>query len=166
MAEREKSRELRDEEPDADRETDGNGGGEEAAVDEKELASYLEERIKPGLNRGAIPMLARSIAREIARDDYHSDEDEDEDKDDADSEDAADLETDLHTLQQRLGDDWTLFYAVQGGDAWLTAETQDATQRVEAPTAEVLVKAVELLKTGGGRSAARSSRPKDDPDSD
>jgi hypothetical protein len=54
---------------------------------------------------------------------------------------------------------------VHGGDAWLTAETQDATQRVEAPTAEVLVKAVELLKEGGGRSASPSSGKKDD-DSD
>jgi hypothetical protein len=142
-----------DEQPDADREN----GGEQAPVDEQELASYLEERIKPGLNRGAIPLLARSIAREIADDNYRSDEDEDE----GEGEEAADLEADLHTLQQRLGDDWTLFYAVHGGEAWLTAESQDATQRLEAPTAEVLVKAVELLKQGGGRR----SRPKDD-DSD
>ena len=28
---------------------------------EQELAEYLQERIKPGLNRGAIPLLARSI---------------------------------------------------------------------------------------------------------
>ena len=34
---------------------------------EQELAGYLQERIKPGLNRGAIPLLARSIAKEIAR---------------------------------------------------------------------------------------------------
>ena len=33
---------------------------------EAELAHYLEERIKPGLNAGAIRMLARSIARDIA----------------------------------------------------------------------------------------------------
>jgi hypothetical protein len=146
MAERESvERKQRDEQAEAD------GGGDEAAVDEQELASYLEERIKPGLNRGAIPLLARSIAREIAHDAYHSVEEVD-----VVDEEATDLETDLHTLQQRLGDDWTLLYAVHGGDAWLTAETQDATQRVEAPTAEVLVKAVELLKQGGGRSAARS----------
>ena len=153
-AERKQSRGSSDEQPDVERDSAGNGG-DEVAVDEQELASYLEERIKPGLNRGAIPLLARSIAREIAHDNYHSDEDEDEDGDD-DGEEAADLEADLHTLQQRLGDDWTLLYAVHGGDAWLTAETQDATQRVEAPSAEVLVKAVELLKQGGGRSGARS----------
>jgi hypothetical protein len=167
MAERgehEQLRAQRDEQSDADRDTAGNGGGDDAAVDVEELATYLEERIKPGLNRGAIPLLARSIAREIAQDAYHGDEDEEED--DGDGEDAADLEADLHTLQQRLGDDWTLFYAVHGGDAWLTAETQDATQRIEAPTAEVLVKAVELLNVGGGRSETRRSRPKDDDDSD
>jgi hypothetical protein len=135
--------------------------GEEAAVDEQELASYLEERIKPGLNRGAIPLLARSIAREIARDDYHSDEEED-DGDDGDDDVAADLEEHLHALQQRLGDDWTLLYGVHGGDAWLAAETQDVTQRVEAPSAEALVKVVELLKESGGRSPARSAGEKDD----
>jgi hypothetical protein len=76
MAEREKKsdRKQAEAEPDAA----DNGGREEPAVDEQELASYLEERIKPGLNRGAIPLLARSIAREIARDDYHSDEEEDD----------------------------------------------------------------------------------------
>jgi hypothetical protein len=34
---------------------------------EQELTEYLQERIKPGLNRGAIPLLARSIAKEIVR---------------------------------------------------------------------------------------------------
>ena len=34
---------------------------------EKELAGYLQERIKPGLNQGSIPLLARSIAKEIVR---------------------------------------------------------------------------------------------------
>ena len=140
------------EQPDAERED----GGEDAAVDEQELADYLQERIKPGLNRGAIPLLARSIAREIAQDNYHRDEDEDEDEDEDDTA-AGDLEADLHTLQQRLGENWTLLYAVHGGEAWLTAETQDATQRIEAPNAEVLVKTVELLNQGGGRSADRGS---------
>jgi hypothetical protein len=143
--------------PEAEPDAVENGGREEPAVDEQELASYLEERIKPGLNRGAIPLLARSIAREIARDDYHSDEEEDEAEGDEDAE-AADLEAHLHELQQRLGDDWTLLYGVHGGEAWLAAENQDVTQRIEAPTAEVLVKVVELLKEGGGRSAARSAK--------
>ena len=38
----------------------------EATDYEQELAGYLQERIKPGLNKGAIPLLARSIAKEIA----------------------------------------------------------------------------------------------------
>jgi hypothetical protein len=39
---------------------------DEAAQYEQELASYLQERIKPGLNKGSIPLLARSIAKELA----------------------------------------------------------------------------------------------------
>jgi hypothetical protein len=151
-SERKQSRAPKDEPPETER--DAARGGDEPAVDEQELASYLQERIKPGLNRGAIPLLARSIAREIARDDYHSDEEDEEEDGDAE---AADLEADLHSLQQQLGDDWTLLYAVNGGDAWLAAENQEVTQRIEAPNAEVLVKVVELLKTSGGRSAARRS---------
>jgi hypothetical protein len=164
-AENKASREPRDEQPNDARDDDGPGG-EEAAVDEQELVSYLEERIKPGLNRGSIPLLARSIAREIAHDNYHRDEDVEEDQDEDEEGHATDLEADLHTLQQRLGEDWTLFYAVHGDDAWLTAETQDATQRVEAPSADVLVKAVKLLSQGGGRSGARRSESKGDGDSD
>ncbi len=38
----------------------------EATQYEQELASYLQERIKPNLNKGAIPLLARSIAKELA----------------------------------------------------------------------------------------------------
>jgi hypothetical protein len=34
---------------------------------EDELAEYLQERIKPNLNRGSIPLLARSIAKELAK---------------------------------------------------------------------------------------------------
>src|SRR5689334_21458726 len=37
-----------------------------AAGYEHELAGYLQKRIKPNLNSGAIPLLARSIAKEIA----------------------------------------------------------------------------------------------------
>jgi hypothetical protein len=67
------------------------------------------------------------------------------------------LETDLHALQERLGEDWILYFSVQGGDAWLTAEKEDASQRVEAPSAAVLVKAVTLLNDGGGRSSKRAA---------
>jgi len=37
----------------------------ELADYEQELARYLQARIKPGLRRGAIPLLARSVAKEI-----------------------------------------------------------------------------------------------------
>jgi hypothetical protein len=46
--------------------TGQNGHEEEVAKYEQELAGYLQQRIKPGLNSGAIPLLARSIAKEIA----------------------------------------------------------------------------------------------------
>ena len=42
----------------------GSGGG--SATYEEELAEYLQERIKPNLNRGSIPLLARSIAKDLA----------------------------------------------------------------------------------------------------
>ena len=46
-----------------------NGTEQELAAYEKDLAEYLQERIKPGLSRSAIPLLARSIAKGIARSD-------------------------------------------------------------------------------------------------
>ena len=39
----------------------------ESATYEQELRDYLQKRIKPGLNSGAIPLLVRSIAKEIAQ---------------------------------------------------------------------------------------------------
>ena len=172
---------------------------DEVASYEQELASYLQERIRPGLNRGAIPLLARSIAKDIAHrerpDDASedaeveaepSDEAEDQHSAEADSEPAEDdeqaegddeqaegddeqaeaddeqgaesetevsaFEDEMHELQADLGEDWILRFSVQGDDAWLTAEKDDGSQRVEAPTADVLVEAVELLNEGGGRS--------------
>ena len=50
----------------ADRGTSQNGNSNVAASYEQELARYLQERIKPGLKRGSIALLARSIAKEIA----------------------------------------------------------------------------------------------------
>ena len=144
---------------------------EEVARYEQELAGYLQERIKPGLNSGAIPLLARSIAKEIAHrehpdggsqdadvEDEHSAETDDEHSAEADDEHSAeseappDFEADMHELQAELGEDWILRFSVQGDDAWLTAEKDDGSQRVEAPTASVLAEAVELLNEGGGRS--------------
>jgi hypothetical protein len=187
---------------------------DEVAAYEQELAGYLQERIRPGLNRGAIPLLARSIAKEIAHrehpngtsqdaeaDEEHSaeaedepsaeaedepgaeadyddsaeaeadDEDGDEADDEADDEataeaddedsaegddeqsEASAFEDEMHELQADLGEDWILRFSVQGDDAWLTAEKDDGSQRVEAPTADVLAEAVELLNERGGRSS-------------
>jgi hypothetical protein len=176
---REQSRSKRDKRQEADPGTGKSGHEEEVARYEQELAGYLQERIKPGLNSGAIPLLARSIAKEIAHrehpngasedaevedepsaeaDDESSAEADDElsaeadDEHGAESEAPPDFEADMHELQAELGEDWILRFSVQGDDAWLTAEKDDGSQHVEAPTASVLVEAVELLNEGGGRS--------------
>jgi hypothetical protein len=191
-----------------------NGHDDQVASYVQELAGYLQERIKPGLNSGAIPLLARSIANEIAhrepppglsddtedaedkpdaeadaeptgkaddetkgeaedetkgaaededdakgeaeaddeRGSAEDDEDEDKDEDSTGSEAQADFEADMHDLQAELGEDWILRFSVHGDDAWLTAEKDDGSQRIEAQTAAVLTQAVELLNEGGGRS--------------
>lgn len=167
---------------------------DEVASYEKELAGYLQERIRPGLNSGSIPMLARSIAKEIARrdhpngapDEHESDEepkaeaeddpsaeaeddledeevdeaeaddegeDEDDDEGEDDDEPASEFENEMFELQEELGDDWIVRFSVQGEDAWLTAEKDDGSQRVESPVADVLREAVALLNEGGGRSS-------------
>ena len=186
-----------------------NGGGAPqngAESYEKELAAYLQERIRPGLNRGSIPMLARSIAKEIAKRDHPNgtpeesreddevtaegaddevaadeavaegegedddavvDEDEefaedDEDEASAEVEDDAEteddegeaptaFEEDMYELQEEFGDDWIVRFSVQNDAGWLTAEKDDGSQRLEAPTADVLRKAVKLLNENGGR---------------
>jgi hypothetical protein len=215
---RKQSRSKRDE-PEADSDTGTNGHDDEVASYEQELADYLQERIRPGLNRGSIPLLARSIAKEIAHrerpngasgdadvEDKHSAEAEDDEQAEADEEYSAEAEEDeqaevdgeesaeadddqaeaeedeqaeadgeesaeaddeesaereaavsafedeMHELQADFGEDWILRFSVQGDDAWLTAEKDDGSQRVEAPTAEVLIEAVELLNEAGGRS--------------
>jgi hypothetical protein len=239
------SRSKRDKQQETDPGQGQNGPQDEAARYERELARYLQERIKPGLNRSAIPLLARSIAKELAHrehldgasenaeaeeehsaeaedepsaetedehsaetqdehsaeaedepsaeaedaetEDEHSAETQDEhsaeaedaetndepraeaededsgeaededsgeaeDEPSAESEASPDFEADMHELQAELGDDWILRFSVQGDDAWLTAEKDDGSQRVEAPTASVISEAVELLKEEGGRS--------------
>jgi hypothetical protein len=141
-----------------------NGKQEEVATYEQELAGYLQERIKPGLNSGAIPLLARSIAKEIARrerpqgesEGAKSEADEDaggaaENGQAADGE-APDFEADMRELQAELGEDWILSFSVHGDEGWLTAAKGDGSQHVEAQTADVLSKAVELLNESGGRS--------------
>ena len=125
---------------------------EEVEKYEQELAEYLQERIKPGLNRGAIPLLARSIAKEIAhrpRPDSESEEDEAG----AESEAPPDFEADMHELQEELGEDWILRFSVHGDDAWLTAEKEDGSQQVDAPTASELLEKVQAANEGGERSS-------------
>ena len=58
----------------------------------------------------------------------------------------------MHELQADLGNDWIVRFSVQGGEAWLTAEKEDGSQHVEAPTADVLREAVELLDQDAGGS--------------
>ena len=189
----------------ADRGTGQHGNGNEAESYEQELAHYLQERIKPGLNRGSIALLARSIAKEIAQrrpdegadvarepsneddDDVHGeadsdvsygedddvrseadDEFDDDEEDDVHAEAAdvfsneedgngASLEDEMRDLQANLGDDWILRVSIQGEHAWLTAEKDDGSQRVEAPAAHVLAEVVGLLKERGGRASRRST---------
>jgi|tagenome__1003787_1003787.scaffolds.fasta_scaffold20915465_1 hypothetical protein len=174
----------------ADPDMGQNGHDKDVARYEEELVGVLTERIKPGLNRGAIPLLARSIAKEIAhrehprdasqeaedeeergaeedeergaeddeeRDPEASEESEADDEDSDESESSPDLMGHLRDLQGKLGSDWILYFSVRDGEAWLTAEKEDASQRIEAPSASVLVKAVKLLNESGGRSAKRAA---------
>ena len=138
------------EEQEADRDDSQNGYEEQLAAYEKELARYLQERIKPGLSRSAIPLMARSIAKDIARNEP-PDPPEREQAAEGGNEPAPDFEADMHELQAELGENWILRFSVHGERGWLTAETEDASQRVEAPTASGLVKIVEAINEGGGR---------------
>jgi hypothetical protein len=147
----------------ADPGTGQNGHEEEVARYEQELAAYLQERIKPGLNSGAIPLVARSIAKKIAHWEHPNGASQEADVEDqpgaeaddqpgAESEAPPDLEADMHELQAKLGEDWIMRFSVQGDDGWLTAEKDDGSQRLEAQTASVLLEAVELLNENGGQS--------------
>ena len=137
-----------------------NGPEQGLAAYEKDLAGYLQERIKPGLRSSAIPLLARSIAKDLARrqppassegEGVHADEERpdvhaDEERPDAHADDEQpDFEAEMHELQTELGDEWILRFSVQGGNGWLTAES------VEAPDAERLVTIVDAITEGGGR---------------
>lgn len=122
-----------------------NGSAQELADYEKELARYLQGRIKPDLNRSAIPLVARSIAKEIAGRE-RPERPEAGDSHRVSGEPAPDFEADMHELQFELGEDWILRFSVHGEDGWLTAEKQDASQCVEAPTASGLLRIVEAIK--------------------
>ena len=131
-----------------------DGNEEEVARYEQELADYLQERIKPGLNSGAIPLLARSIAKDLAHRGASAapEADDEPSSKEGEGEGPPDFEDEMRELQSDLGEDWILRFSVQGDDAWLTAEKADGSQRLEAPTAAVLFEAVQLLNEGGGRS--------------
>ena len=66
----------------------GSGGG--TGTYEEELAEYLQERIKPNLNRGSIPLLARSIAKDIAKRQRPDDEPEATEEDEEPRAEAGD----------------------------------------------------------------------------
>lgn len=125
-----------------------NGYEQELAQYESQLAHYLQERIKPGLSRSAIPLVARSIAKEIAR---REPPEAPASEGSADGGQSTDFEAEMHEFQAELGENWILRFSVSGGDGWLTAEREDASQRVEAPDAARLVKIVEAINEGGGR---------------
>jgi hypothetical protein len=124
----------------------------ELAAYEKQLASYLQERIKPGLSRSAIPLMARSIAKEIAR---QEPPEQIAGTDTSNPEDGpvVDFEAEMHELQAELGEDWILRFSVHGEDGWLTAEKQDSSQRVNADTADQLLKIFDAMNSRGHRAA-------------
>jgi hypothetical protein len=127
-----------------------NGYERELAEYETQLAQYLQEKIKPGLSRSTIPLVARSIAKEIARrEPPEPPEGEEERPGGVDR--PPDFEAEMHELQAELGEDWVLRFSVQGDDAWLTAEKPDEDQRVDAPDAQGLLPIVEAINEGGGR---------------
>jgi hypothetical protein len=154
-----------------------NGNGEAAPTYEQQLAHFLQEHIKPGLSRGAIRLLTRSVAKRVAhprpgedpdaagepsgqeddvRDEVYDDDvrgEADDDFSDGDDETERSLEDEMRDLQASLGDDWIVRVCVQGDYAWLTAEKDDGSQYVEAPSADVLAEVVELLNQSGGRSS-------------
>jgi hypothetical protein len=134
-----------------------NGYERELAEYEAQLAEYLQKKIKPGLSRSAIPLVARSIAKEIVRREPPEAPEGSEDQSGPEGERPAgggqppDFEAEMRELQAELGEHWVLRFSVHGDDAWLTAESPDEGQRVEAPDAQGLVPIVEAINEGGGR---------------
>jgi hypothetical protein len=145
------------EERPGEREESHDGYERKLADYESELARYLQARIKPGLSRGAIPLLARSIAKEIAG------QEPPEQLASSDAPEAGDgpgagFEAEMHELQADLGDDWILRFSVHGGDGWLSAEKRDSSQRVEAATAEQLMRIIEAIDAQGDNGAAAEGK--------
>ena len=128
---------------------------EDIARYEKQLAAYLQERIKPGLNPGSIPLVVRSIAKDIAHQEHpngSSADAEPEGTTAAERMTPDDFEAAMREFQAELGDDWIVHFSVHGEDAWLTAERADGSQHLEAQTTAALRRAIKLLNKDGGRS--------------
>jgi hypothetical protein len=90
-------------------------------------------------SRSAIPLLARSIAKEIAGQEP-PEQIAGSDAPEAGHGPGAGFEADMDELQAELGDDWIPRFPVHGGGRRPSAEKQDSSQRVEAATAEQLVR--------------------------
>ena len=82
---------------------------------------------------------------EAEEDEDYEEEPEDSEEEPEDEDDVSAFEEEMHELQEELGDDWIVRFSVNDGEAWLTAEKEDGSQHVEAPTADVLREAVDLL---------------------
>jgi hypothetical protein len=61
-----RTRSRRDDQTEDRRGRSQNGHGKAAATYEQQLAHFFQERIKPGLSRGAIRLLTRSVAKRVA----------------------------------------------------------------------------------------------------
>jgi hypothetical protein len=126
-----------------------DGYEQQLAEYETKLARYLQQKIKPNLSSSTIPLIARSIAKEITR--REPPEPPAPAEGDEAGNEQIDFEAEMRELQAELGEDWVLRFCVHGEDAWLTAEKEDESQRVEAPDARRLVPIVEAINDGGGR---------------
>ena len=129
---RKRSRSKRDKQQDADPGTGKSGQEDEVAKYEKELASYLLERIKPNLNSGAIPLLARSIAKDIAHREHPNggtpkDAPEDESTAEAEDEPSAEAEDEPATEEDDERDDGE-------GDDEASAEAEDEESAESEPS--------------------------------
>ena len=135
-ATRKRSRSRRDDEQEVDRDQDKNDH---------------EEEVEPSADATDEFDAEEDDEREDEAEDQFDDEDDDEPG--AEGKAPPDFEADMHELQAELGEDWIVRFSVQGDEAWLTAEKDDGSQHVEAPTAEALFDAVELINESGGRSS-------------
>jgi hypothetical protein len=117
-----------------------------------EMAEELTDEADDELTDEADDELTDEADEELTdeAEDEYGDEAEDEQRDGLEA--PPEFTADMRDLQTELGEAWIVRFSVQGDDAWLTAEKDDGSQRVEAPYASVLVEAVDLLNESGGRS--------------